>query len=95
LWSRPFTSCACAEGRGGTGAAARCSVGSTTPSVFGLRPENWSSTTMDIESLVDCFCDFAESIIRCLIEEYEDDHEHEADIGIKIRFYLSYATTPL
>ena len=35
---------------------------------------------MDIECLVECFSDFAESIVQCLIDEYEG-HEREADIG--------------
>ena len=53
--------------------------------MFGLWPENINNRyNMNMESLVECFCDFAESVIRCLIEEYEDGHEHEADIGIII-----------
>ena len=36
---------------------------------------------MDIESLVECFCDFVESIAQCLIDQYEDGHDNDADIG--------------
>ena len=39
---------------------------------------------MDVESLVECVCDFAESVIRCLLKEHATGHEHEADIGIVI-----------
>ena len=40
---------------------------------------------MDTEYLVECFCDFAESIVQCLIDEYEEGHKREDDIG-KITF---------
>ena len=37
--------------------------------------------TMDLETLVECFCDFAEQVITCLKSEYEDGLEHETDPG--------------
>ena len=45
--------------------------------------------TKDLDTLLECFCDFVDQVITCPKSEYEDGLEHETDPG-----YIVYCWLP-